>query len=162
MPQRSFKGCSDFPGLWLSGKCNTIMALAPKLPLICHFDWSQAFDNLWPERGHIMGHILAYYWKHWSASTIGLTVNTLAINGDVFHEWEEEQQGLRRIIPLNTNAIFFLMLWHRRTYAAFASSERERAWAGARDRACHCWVCVCCGGTGRNGEGSRGREQKMT
>lgn len=70
-----------------------------------------------------MGHILAYYWKHWSASTIGLTVNTLAINGDVFHEWEEEQQGLRRIIPLNTNAIFFLMPRHRRTYAALASSR---------------------------------------
>lgn len=71
-----------------------------------------------------MRHILAYYWKHWSASTIGLTVNTLAVNGDVFHEWEEEQQGLRRIIPLDTNAIFALMLRHRRTYGAFASSQR--------------------------------------
>lgn len=71
-----------------------------------------------------MGCIPAYYWKHWSVSTIGLTVNTLAINGDVFHEWEEEQQGLRRIIPLHTNAIFSLMLGHRRTCAAFASSQR--------------------------------------
>lgn len=62
-----------------------------------------------------MGHILAYYWKHWSASTIGLTVNTLAVNGDVLHEWEEEQRGLRRIIPFDTNAIFSLMLWCRRT-----------------------------------------------
>lgn len=53
-----------------------------------------------------MGHILACYWKHWRASTIGLTVNTLAINGDVFREWEEEQQNLRQIIPPDTNAIF--------------------------------------------------------
>lgn len=72
-----------------------------------------------------MRHILAYYW---SASTGGLTVNKLAIIGDVFHEWGEEQQGLRRIIPLNTNAIFSLMLWHRRTYATFASSHRELGW----------------------------------
>lgn len=76
-----------------------------------------------------MGHILAYYWKHWSASTFGFTVNTLAINGDVFHEWEEKLQGLRRIIPLNTNAIFSLMLPHRRTYAALVSSQRGFGWA---------------------------------
>lgn len=33
--------------------------------------------------------------------------NTNKINRDVFHEWEEEQQGLRWIIPHNTNASFF-------------------------------------------------------
>lgn len=80
-----------------------------------------------------MGHIHAYYWKHWSASTIGLTVNTLAVNGDAFHEWEEEQQDLRWIIPLDTNAIFCLMLRHRRTYAAFASSQRGFGWAPSKD-----------------------------
>lgn len=101
-----------------------------------------------------MGQILAYYWKHWSASTIGLTVNTLAVNGDVFHEWKEEQQGLRQIIPLDTNAIFPLMRRQRRTYAAFASSQRGLGWAPGKGSPLMSVYWVALGG------GSRGREWK--
>lgn len=93
-----------------------------------------------------MGHILAYYWKHWSMSTIGLTVNTVAINGDVFREWEEEQQGLRWIIPLNTNAMFSLMLQHRRTCAGFAFSQRVFGWEPGKGTAP---MNVYWGGVGR-------------
>lgn len=103
---------------------------------------------------------MGHYWKHWSASTIGLTVNRLAIDGDVFHELQEEQRGLSRIIPHDTNAISPLMLRHKRTYSAFACSQRGFGWMpgkGSPVSASVCWDAVW---EPKNGKGLKNRNQQ--
>ncbi len=157
MLQNFCKGFSDFGRLllgwtvtllqhWLQNSLSSVILISKLQPDF----WE---STVW--EGHIKGYILAYYWKRWRASTIGLTVNTLEINGDVFHEWVEEQQGLRRIIPLDTNAIFSLMLRDRRTYAAFASSQKRFGRAPGKGSPP---MSACWSGVGRGG--SRAREWK--
>lgn len=133
--------------LWLwetmaEWNCNTVIALAPKpLFVILISKMQPGFWENTAWEGHIIRHILAYYWKHWSTSTIGLTVNTLAVNRDVFHEWREEQRGLRQIVPLDINAMFALMLPHIRKYGAFVSLQRWFGWALRKGLtpSCVCW-----------------------
>lgn len=151
MLQKLSKGFSDFGRLWL-GWTVTLLQHWQQNSFSSVILISKLQPGFWESivwEGHIMGRILAYYWKRWSASTIGLTVNTLEINGDIFHEWEEEQQGLRRIIPLDTNAIFCLMLQDRRTYAAFASSQRRFGWAPGKGSTP---MSVCWGGVRGGGQ----------
>ena len=128
-----------------------ITPLAKRRHLIYHFDLQNAARllKIYSFEGHIMRHIVAYYWKHWTMSTIGLTVNTLAVNKDVFHEQREEQQNLRQIIPLHTNAVFALIFQRRRTNEAFASSQE--GFAQAPSKGC-VWVMF-------GGEGSTAKEQ---
>ena len=104
-----------------------------------------------------MSHIPAYYWKHWSASTIGLTVNTLAINGDVFYEWEEEQQGLRWIIPQHKcNLLCNAVAKEEICSILQAHRERELGWAPGKELPL---LSVYLGRIGR-GVGSRVESQR--